>query len=115
MTKFTAALILVFAAGAAGSSQARNPFLGRWDFNIATAAGNRASWLGVLDKGGTVEVWYQPTGGNVLLMKDFTITGSHLRLVVSPASATQPEMTWELDAKGETLTGVQKRGDTATT
>src|SRR5262249_10196887 len=66
MTKLPAILILlaVINAGAWSESQ-NNPFLGRWDFNITTAGGNRASWLGVKNTGGTVEVWYQPTGGNV--------------------------------------------------
>ena len=107
----TSALILVLAvSGSAFSQQKSNPFLGRWDFNIATAAGTRGSWLGVTDKGGQVEVWYQPTGGNVLPLKDFKIEGAHLTLVVSPASGTRPAVSWELDASGDRLTGVQKRG-----
>lgn len=115
MHKLSVALIFLLAVSATVASQNRGtPFLGRWDFNITTASVTRGSWLGIVEKGGTVEVWYQPTGGNVLLMKDFTITGSHLTLVVSPASATQPAVSWELDAKGDTLTGVQKRGDTST-
>jgi len=42
-----------------------NPFVGRWDFNITTPGGVRAVWLGVHEKDGKLEVWYQPTGGNV--------------------------------------------------
>jgi hypothetical protein len=115
MTKLFAIPVLVVVITAGGWSESQNnPFLGRWDFNIATAGGNRASWLGVKNAGGTVEVWYQPTGGNVVLIKDATIDGSHLRMVVSPASATQPATTWDLDAKGDTLTGAQKRGDVST-
>ena len=47
---------------AASSSFAASPFVGRWDFNLTTQGGNRAAWLGVKDAGGTLEVWYQPTG-----------------------------------------------------
>src|SRR4029077_20594956 len=85
--KQTAALLMLMVAVsvAAFAQKTSNPFLGRWDFNITTPAGNRGSWLGVVEKGGTVEVWYQPTGGNVLLMKEFKIDGAHLTLTVSAA------------------------------
>jgi histidinol-phosphate/aromatic aminotransferase/cobyric acid decarboxylase-like protein len=46
-----------------------------WDFNITTPSGTRACWLGVTDKGGKLEVWYQPTGGNVYKVKTSTWTG----------------------------------------
>jgi hypothetical protein len=91
-----------------------NPFLGRWDFNIESPRGGGASWLGVYDKGGKTEVWYQPTGGNVFQVKDFQLNGSHLSLPVARPGNNRPAMTWELDASGGKLTGVQKRGDTTT-
>jgi len=78
-----------------------NPFLGRWDFNIGP---NRASWLGISDKGGKLEVWYQPTGGNVFEVKNFKVEGSHLSVQFSA------NMSWELDANDGKLVGVQKRG-----
>ena len=78
-----------------------NPFLGRWDFNIGP---NRASWLGISDKGGKLEVWYQPTGGNVFEVKNFKVEGSHLSVQISA------NMSWELDAKDGKLVGIQKRG-----
>jgi hypothetical protein len=102
---------LVVPAVAQGNS---NPFAGRWDFNIATPGGMRASWLGVSDKGGKLAVWYQPTGGNVFEVKDFKVTGSHMSLVLFPGSGKGPGMSWELDAAGDRLTGVQKRGDNST-
>jgi 3-keto-disaccharide hydrolase len=86
-------------------AQNGNPFLGRWDFNIATATGSRANWLGVTEKNGKLEVWFQPTGGNLYEVKDFKLDGSHLTLNLSGT------MTWDLDAKVDKLTGVQKRGD----
>ena len=91
--------------------QKNNPFLGHWDFNITTSSGSRASWLGVKEKGGTVEVWFQPTGGNVYQVKDYKLEGSHLTLNLSRASSGRPAMTWELEASGGKLIGVQKRGD----
>src|SRR5262249_19644749 len=115
MKKLSSILILLLVIDAHAWSGSQNtPFLGRWDFNIATPGGNRASWLGVKNTGGKLEVWYQPTGGNVVLIKDATIEGSHLRMVVSAATATQPATTWDLDAKGDTLTGAQKRGEVST-
>jgi hypothetical protein len=112
MSKLTSAFVVGLAVSVSAFSQQKgNPFLGRWDFNITTATSTRGSWLGVTDNGGNVEVWYQPTGGNVLPMKDFKIEGAHLTLVVSPASGARPAVSWELDANGDRLIGVQKRRD----
>jgi len=88
-------LILITALAQKG-----NPFLGRWDFNTGAA---RANWLGVSEKDGKTEVWFQPTGGNLYEVKNFKLEGSHLTLNLG-------EMTWELDAKDGKLTGKQKRG-----
>lgn len=81
-----------------------NPFVGRWDFNITTAEGKGASWLGVTEKDGKTVVWYQPTGGNVYKVKDVKLEGSHLTLTMSPSQ------TWELDAADGKLTGTEKKG-----
>jgi hypothetical protein len=85
-----------------------SPFAGRWDFNIGE---NKASWLGVTEKGNGLDIWFQPTGGNVHPVKEFTVNGSHLSLQVSPASERRPAMTWELDAKNGKLVGTQKQGE----
>jgi hypothetical protein len=109
-------LILILAVAllvpAAFSQRASNPLVGRWDFNITTGNVTRAAWVGVTAKDGNLEVWYQPTGGNVYQVKDFKVAGSHLSMTLSPATETRPAMTWELDAAGDKITGVQKRGDT---
>src|ERR1700687_2140961 len=95
MRKLIFFLILVTAL-----AQKSNPFFGRWDFNIS---GGRANWLGVSEKDGKAEVWFQPTGGNLYEVKDFKLDGSHLTLNLG-------QMTWELEPKDGKLTGVQKRG-----
>ena len=102
MKRFLCGLIV---ASSLPAQTTGNPFIGRWDFNVTTSAGPRANWLGVSEKNGKLEVWFQPTGGNLYEVKDFKLDGAHLSLKLSGA------MTWELDANGEKLTGVQKRGD----
>ncbi len=84
-------------------------FVGRWDFNVGE---NKASWLGVKEKGNGLEIWFQPIGGHVHSVQDFTVTGSHLSLPIAPATNRRPAMTWELDAKDGQLVGTQKQGDT---
>ncbi len=93
--------------------KASNPLVGRWDFNMTSQGGTRALWLGVTEKAGVFDVWYQPSGGNVYQLKDFKVEGSHLTVVMTPASGNRPALTWELDAAGDRLAGVQKRGETA--
>ncbi|HEX4808295.1 MAG TPA: DUF1080 domain-containing protein [Bryobacteraceae bacterium] len=88
-----------------------NPFVGRWDFDVPTPNGIGANWLGVNEKGGNLEVWFQPTGGHVYQVKDYKLDGSHLTMTVDQASGNRPPTTWELDAKDGKLTGEQKRGE----
>ncbi len=102
----TALLICPLAIQAADS-----PLLGRWDFTLTAGGSTRANWLGISQKGAATEVWFQPTGGHVHIVPDAKITGSHLEFVVSPAANGRPATTWELDAKGGQLVGVQKAGD----
>jgi len=92
----------VFAAG--------NPFVGRWNFNIGT----RASWLGITEKNGALDVWYQPTGGNVYQVKEVKHSGSHLSLTVVPANSKRAAVTWELNAETDRLTGQQFRSGNST-
>ena len=93
-------------------SQAQtSPFVGRWDFTLGEM---KANWLGVTEKGGGLDVWFQPTGGHVHPVKDFTVNGSHLSFQASPATAHRPAVTWDLDAKDGKLVGTQKEGDKTT-
>jgi hypothetical protein len=93
---------------------AASPFVGRWDFAHHGTADVGSNWLGVTEKDGKLDIWFQPNGGHVHPVKDFKAEGSHLTLNLSPASAKGPAEVWELNASGDKLTGVQKRGDKAT-
>ena len=96
------------------AQKSKSPFAGRWDFNVATANGISARWLGVTEKDGDLEVWYQPGGGHVYPVKDVQVNGSHMTLTVSPASQGHPAVTWELEAKGGKLVGEEKSGASTT-
>lgn len=113
MHKFGSLLALSLLLAVAPAQTKSNPLVGRWDFNLKTDTGTRASWLGITEKDGKLEVWYQPTGGNDYEVKDFKVDGSHLTLTLAPATAARPALTWELDAAGGKLTGVQKRGNSS--
>jgi hypothetical protein len=98
---------LLSALSAAGAS----PFVGRWDFNLDAPGLSGAAWLGITEKSGQLEVWYQATTGNVNQVKDVKAQGTHVSIAIGAASAKGPATTWELDAAGDKLTGAQKRGD----
>jgi hypothetical protein len=106
-----APLISCFFAASLFAFRSHNPFIGRWDFDVSTGKGVGANWLGVTHNGKNLDVWFQPTGGHVFLVKDVDFEGSHLKMTVAPATDRHPATTWELDAKGDKLVGVQKRGD----
>ncbi len=107
-------LILALGAVAGALAAQPNPFLGRWNFNIQTPAGQRASWLGIYERGGALEVWHQPTGGNVFQVKEARIEGGRLILDIQASGPTRPAVVWELEAKGDRLIGVARRGENTT-
>jgi len=98
-------LLAGFACLFPALSQKPNPFVGRWDFDLPP---NHASWLGIAEKGGGLDIWYQPTGGNVYQVKDYKLDGGHLTINLNRGLA------WELNASGDRLTGVQKNGSNET-
>ena len=107
--------LLLFAALTPNALPAQtNPFIGRWDFDVRTPNGIGANWLGVSEKGGELEIWFQPTGGNVYQVKNYKLNGSHLTLTLDPAGPKHEPLTWELDASGGKLSGTQKRGSETT-
>jgi hypothetical protein len=87
-----------------------NPFVGRWGFDVHTPNGIGANWLGVSEKAGKLEIWFQPTGGHVFQVPDYKLNGSHLTLNIPAGEGNKP-MVWELDAKDGKLVGAQKRGN----
>ena len=82
-----------------------SPFVGRWDFDITQPNGKQAAvWLGIQQKQGSLVIWYQPTGGHVIQVQDYKVSGSHLTLNIEHNVST------ELDAKDGKLVGTQKHG-----
>src|SRR5690349_17067325 len=108
--------VICLCTGAAAllAQSGGNPFVGRWDFDSKSSGDVGANWLGITEKKGTLEIWFQPTGGHVYQVKDFHVDGSHLTMTVAPASDNHPAMTWELTATKDKLTGTQKQGDHTT-
>ena len=116
MKRFAAGAALCFALLAYAAAQnGTNPFLGRWDFNLITTNGMRASWLGVKQNNGALEVWYQPTGGNVYQIQDYQLDGDHLTMTVSRGSGKRGPTVWALEARNGKLIGKETRGATITT
>ncbi len=112
MKQIYAALILAAALAVSGPSlQGAGPIAGRWDITVATPHGTLVDWLGVTEKNGTFDIWYQPPGGNVYQVKNFKVDGAHLSLVLREANGNQPALTWDVDASGDKLSGTQKQGD----
>ena len=97
MRSLSASLILACALLTPAFAQnSGSPFVGRWDFDVHPAAGVGANWLGVTENGGKVKVWFQPTGGHVIPMKDAHVDGSTLTFTAAAATANHPATTWEL-------------------
>ncbi|MDQ2844384.1 MAG: DUF1080 domain-containing protein [Acidobacteriota bacterium] len=115
MTRFPLFVLLCASVLPAVSEAQTNPFVGRWDFDAPTRNGVGANWLGITEKGGSLEIWFQPTGGHVSQVLDFKLNGSHLMLTLSPGGNNRPAMTWDVEAHDGKLTAVQKRGDSTTT
>ena len=114
MPRFAPSLVLAIAALSPLFCQKLNPFVGRWDFNLAVpdSPSRGATWLGITEKNGALEVWHQPTGGNVYQVKDVKADGAHLTLTL-PDGGKGPPTVWELDAAGNALNGMQKRGESS--
>jgi hypothetical protein len=112
MKQIYAALILAAVLVVPGLPlKGASPLAGRWDITVATPHGTLVDWLGVTEKNGALEIWYQPPGGNVFQVKNFKADGAHLNLVLQEAAGGQPALTWDVDASGDKLAGTQKRGD----
>jgi hypothetical protein len=93
--------------------QKSNPFAGRWDITVTLPDSSYPDWMELVDKNGVPEVRVQPRGGSVHPATNVKVEGSHLTFTFSPGTANRPEVTWELNANGDRLTGAQKRGGEA--
>lgn len=91
--------------------EAASPFAGRWNFNLTTPGGTRASWLGITEKNGSLEVWYQPTGGNVYRLEDVKADGKKLLLTLGKPTDKGTRTVLELEAVGDKISGTSKRGE----
>lgn len=108
-----ASLCAIPCVAAQGGS---SPFVGRWDFNHTSADGaiTGATWLGITEKDGKLDVWYQPTGGNVYQVKKFKVQGNQLIAEVSKKKGKNPGAKYTLEPKGDQLAGTMKRGKVET-
>jgi len=86
-------------------------FLGRWDVTITAANGSYPDWMEVMEKDGKLAARVQPRSGSVHPAAGVKVDGSHLIVTVSAATVRGPEVTWDLTANGDQLSGTQKRGD----
>jgi len=111
MKRIHVASIAVLLAVSGFPLDAASPLAGRWDITVATAKGTLVDWLGVTEKDGAFEIWYQPPGGNVFQVKNLKVEGAHLSLVLREAGGGKPALTWEVDASGDQLSGTQTQGD----
>jgi hypothetical protein len=114
MNKLSAGLALLCVMAGSAFCQNSNGFVGNWGFNIPTPEGQRAAWLGISQNGEGLNVWFQPTGGHVVELKDFKAEGGHLTLTVGEATAKHPATTWDLTAANGRVTGHQLQGSKST-
>ncbi|MFN8815032.1 MAG: DUF1080 domain-containing protein [Acidobacteriota bacterium] len=108
MLRFALLLLLALSLPAA------SPFLGRWNFNITSPTGaTRASWLGITENNGALQVWYQPAGGNVYQLEDVRVEGAKLLLTLGRPGGKMPRPTLELERVGNSLKGFSRQGDSS--
>src|ERR1035438_9829467 len=93
------ATFLVPAVAAKGET----PFAGRWDITVTTPNATYPSWLELIDKNGTLEVRYQPRAGSVRALTGAKLEGANLTLTISPATDSNPAITWVLSVRNNQL------------
>jgi hypothetical protein len=95
------------------SKAGENPFLGRWDLTITSEKLSYPDWLEVKEENGSPKVQVQLRTGNVHPL-EAKMDGSRLIVTVpapNDAPGSSPQGSWELSAKRDKITGVQKHGD----
>jgi hypothetical protein len=85
-------------------------FAGRWDITVTTPTATYPNWLEVIDKSGTLEVRYQPRAGSVRALTGAKVEGANLTLTISPATDSNPGITWVVSIKHNQLVGTITRG-----
>jgi hypothetical protein len=96
------------------SMKESSPFAGRWDITVTPQNGGAyPDWMEAVDQNGTLHVRVQPRSGSVHGINEVKVDGAKLVLTVA-APAKGAATTWELEVKGDKLTGVQKHGDAVT-
>jgi len=111
MTRLSLVLLL---AGVPSLLGAASPLAGRWDLTVTPKNGRPyPDWLELAETGGKTTLRIQPRAGGARTISDFQVSGSHLHLVFSKADEKNPEVTWDVDAAGDRLTGRITRGGAA--
>jgi hypothetical protein len=105
-----AALALAALVTSAGPQPRNNPFAGRWDITVTTDRDSYPDWMEVADSGGEPQVRVQPRSGSVHPVSGVELDGAHLDFVLSPASKTNPAVTWDLFVDSDKLSGTESRG-----
>ena len=95
--------------GGAGS-----PFAGRWDLTIRTSSDSYPSWLEFADEGGSPQVRIVGRVASAHEATNVKAEGSRLTFTTSEWFGKTIPVTWEINASGGKLGGIQKRGDGVT-
>jgi hypothetical protein len=107
MKTLALSLFLVVSAIA----QDAKPYLGRWDITVTPTQGNPfPQWMELTQKDGKIEGRYQPRGGAWQPIVGAKVENGHL-IVDLTAAGRGPATSWDFTGTGNSLTGVQKRGD----
>ncbi len=95
-------------------SQAGKPFVGRWDLTLTSQRGSWPQWMEIVEKDGKVDGRIQPRGGAVRPIVDAKVEGDHLLITVQKGNERMPDVTWDVTASGDKLSGTQKQGQNET-
>jgi hypothetical protein len=107
MKTIALSLFLVISAFA----QDAKPYLGRWDITVTPEQGNPyPHWMELTEKDGKIEGRYQPRGGQWQPIAGAKVENGHL-IVTITAAGRGPATSWDFTGRGNSLSGVQKRGD----
>jgi hypothetical protein len=115
MKLFSLACLLAAAAllpaPAQNADQKSDPFTGQWDLVVTPRAANDKpypDWMEVGMSEGVPAVRIQPRAGSAFYAKQCKVEGKHLSVQWGMADTT-----WDLDLKGDKLSGVEKHGGNA--